>query len=93
MYALCIWKDAYCFSELLVPRPAAALEATADAESKTRMKKQHFLLQISLFVLTILPPCWEKCDSHYSSLFYIANLQHGSDGLQYHGLKQASGAM
>lgn len=48
MYALCIWKEAHCFSELLVARPAAALESTADAESKTGMKKQHFLLQISL---------------------------------------------
>lgn len=57
MYALCIWKKAHCFFLLLVARPAAALEATAAAESKTRTKKQHFLLQISLFVLTILPLC------------------------------------
>lgn len=39
MYAFCIWKEAHCFSELLVARPAAALEAAADAESKIRMKK------------------------------------------------------
>lgn len=43
MYALCIWKETHCFSELLIARPAVALEDTADADSKTRIKKQHFL--------------------------------------------------
>lgn len=91
MYALYIWKEAYCFSELPIGRPAAALRATDDGKSKTRMKKQNFLLRIFLFVRTVLCSCLDKHNSHNSSLFYAANMHHHSDRCQNHGLRQVSG--
>lgn len=91
MYVLYIWKEAHCFSELPIGRPAAALKATDDTKSNIRMKKQNFLLQIFLFVQTVLSSYSEKHDSHNFSLFYAADMDHHSDRCQNHGLRQVSG--
>lgn len=53
MYALYMWKEAHCFSELPIGRPAAALEATDDAKSNIKMKNQNFLCLYRLSCLHI----------------------------------------
>lgn len=71
----CIWKESHCFSELLVNMPAAALKATANAESKTGTKKQHFCKSLCADRLS----SWEKHNSYHFSLYYAAKFHHCSD--------------
>lgn len=65
----------HCFSELLVNVPAAALKATADAESKTGTEKQHFSKSLCADRLASR----EKHDSYNFSLYYAAKFHHYSN--------------